>query len=98
MDTTVQRVIESIHRSRYKFVLATTGGGAGAAGLLLSVPGGSKTVLEVVVPYQEQALAEFLGQRPAQYCSVAASRAMAGRAQARARWLAPGEPVVGIGC
>jgi hypothetical protein len=66
--------------------------------MLLNVPGGSRTILEAIVPYHEQALAEFLGYQPASYCSAETSAAMATRAHARARWLAPGQEVVGLGC
>jgi hypothetical protein len=79
-------------------VLALAGGGARAAALLLDVPGASRSVLEVVVPYHEQALAEFLGRRPGQFCSAATSGEMALRAYERAAWLAPGERAVGLGC
>jgi hypothetical protein len=98
MDPLIRRLIETLHQAPHKCVLAVTGGGAGAAGLLLSVPGGSRTVLEVLVPYHDQSLCDFLGRRPAQFCSVETSRAMAERAAERARWLAPGEAVVGVGC
>jgi hypothetical protein len=94
----MQRLIEAVHRSPFQFVLAVTGGGASAGGLLLSVPGGSRTVLEIVVPYHEHALADFLGHRPEQFCSAATGQVMAGRALERARALAPGMPVLGIGC
>src|SRR5205807_336396 len=98
MDPDTRRLIEAIHHSAGKCVLAMTGGGTGAAALLLSVPGGSRTVLEVVVPYHEAALVQFLGNRPAQFCSPGTSRAMALRAYEHAAWLAPGQPVVGVGC
>src|SRR5207302_4266435 len=98
MDPDIRRLIESIHRSAVKCVLVMTGGGASAAGTLLQVPGGSRTILEVAVPYQEQALVQFLGRRPAQFCSAATSREMAVRAYERAVWLAPGENLLGIGC
>jgi hypothetical protein len=98
MDPEIRHVIEAIHGSRTKTVLAMTGGGASAAGLLLSVPGGSRTVLEVRIPYDEPALVEYLGNRPQQSCSVEVAREMAVRAHERARWLAPGERVVGLGC
>jgi hypothetical protein len=75
-----------------------TGGGAQAAGMLLGVPGGSRTILEVLVPYQDQALAEFLGRQPEQFCSLATSRLMAERAWERACRLAPGASVGGLGC
>jgi nicotinamide mononucleotide (NMN) deamidase PncC len=98
MDSAIQRLIEKLHRSASRLVLAVTGGGTGAAAWLLSVPGGSRTVLEVTVPYHEQALTDFLGGRPSSFCSAETSRAMARRARDRARWLAPGEAVVGVGC
>jgi hypothetical protein len=98
MNQTWQPLIEALHRSPPTCVLALTGGGAEAAALLLGMPGASRTVLEVIVPYHEQALTEFLGRRPEQFCAAATSRDMARRAHDRARWLAPGEPVVGVGC
>jgi hypothetical protein len=98
VDAATHRLIEALHQSPGKCVLAVTGGGTTAAALLLSVPGGSRTVLEVVVPYHDQALTDFLGRRPEQFCSAATSMDMAVRALERARWLAPGEEVVGAGC
>jgi nicotinamide mononucleotide (NMN) deamidase PncC len=98
MDPAHRLLIESLHRAPGQCVLALTGGGAGAAALLLGVPGASRTVLEVVVPYHEEALAAFLGHRPEQFCSTPTARAMARRAYERAGWLAPGEVVVGLGC
>jgi hypothetical protein len=99
MDAATQALIEALHRTApYRYVLALTGGGTGAAAQLLNVPGGSRTLLEVVVPYSELALADFLGRAPAQACSTATALALARRALERARWLSPGEPVAGIGC
>jgi hypothetical protein len=98
MDTGTRALIEAIHRAPLKCVLALTGGGTGAAADLLGVPGASRTVLEVVVPYAEAALTEFLGRRPEQFCSAATSQDLAGRARARATWVAPGEAVAGLGC
>jgi hypothetical protein len=98
MDAAVHAPIARLHDAPYRYVLAATGGGATAAGWLLSVPGGSRTVLEIVVPYSEQSLSEFLGRRPQSFCSAATAREMAGRAWQRARWLAPSVPTAGIGC
>src|SRR5437868_6035148 len=98
MEPAVHQLIEALHRAPQQCVLAATGGGTGAAAWLLTVPGGSRTVLEVVVPYHEAALCDFLGRRPAQFCSAETSRAMAERACQRARWLAPAAAVVGVGC
>jgi hypothetical protein len=98
MEPAIRELIEKLHRAPYQYALALTGGGAGAAAWLLSVPGASRAVLEINVPYQEQALTEFLGLRPEQFCSAATARALAARAYERARWLAPGQRVFGAGC
>jgi hypothetical protein len=98
MDPATRRLIEALHRSPVPYVLAVTGGGTGAAALLLDVPGGSRTVLEIVVPYSGAALQEFLGRSPEHYCSVETARAMAIRAYVCAGWLAPRTPVLGIAC
>lgn len=98
MDPSLRRLIEALHAGPYRYVVAVTGGGAGAVAALLSVPGGSRTLLEAVVPYHERALVEFLGRAPEQFCSADTARAMAERACERARWLAPGEAVAGAGC
>jgi len=98
MDATIRNLIARIHQGPCRFALAVTGGGTGAAAWLLSVPGGSHTILDVAVPYSEAALRDYLGHTPASYCSVPATQAMALRACDRARWLAPGVPVAGVGC
>jgi hypothetical protein len=98
MNPPPRRLIEALHAGPYRYAVAVTGGGAGAVAALLSVPGGSRTLLEAVVPYHERALAEFLGRVPAQFCSADTARALAERACDRARRLAPGEAVAGAGC
>src|SRR5216684_594403 len=98
MNSEFRYLIESIHHAPYRCVLALTGGGTSAAGLLLSVPGGSRTILEICIPYQEQALVEFLGHRPAQLCCKETSLEMAARAYERALWMAAGDEVAGAGC
>src|SRR5689334_10669835 len=64
MDAAVRQLITALHQLPCRFVVALTGGGTGAASWLLSVPGGSRTVLEVVVPYAEDALCDYLRRRP----------------------------------
>lgn len=98
MDPAVRSLISALHHESPSYVLAVTGGGAGLASWLLSVPGGSRTVLEVVVPYGEQSLAEFLGQRPDSFCSPETAGLMSRRALDRAGWLAPGQRVAGVAC
>jgi hypothetical protein len=98
MDLAIRRLIEAIHAAPRRCVLAATGGGTQAIALLLAVPGGSRTILEAIVPYHEQAMLDFLGHRPDSFCSAETALAMAVRAHERARWLAPGEDVLGLGC
>lgn len=93
-----RQLIETLHQAPVKCVLAMTGGGAGVAGQLLAIPGGSRTILEIIIPYGQDALSEWLGQAPAQYCSAETSLAMARRAYDRAGWLCPGQAVMGLGC
>jgi hypothetical protein len=98
MDAAIRRLIEAIHAAPGRCVLAVTGGGTQAGAMLLNAPGGSRTVLEIIVPYHEQALVDFLGHSPASFCSPETSLEMASRALDRARWLGPGKRVVGLGC
>jgi hypothetical protein len=98
MDAEISQLIALLHQSPYRCALAVTGGGASAIGWLLSVPGGSRTVLEASVPYNEESLREYLGHTLESFCSVAVSQNLAVRAQQRARRLAPGVPTAGVGC
>jgi hypothetical protein len=97
-DAARQQLIPALHASGRKAALAITGGGSGAVGELLRVPGGSRLLIEAQVPYDMQALARFLGFAPAQACSSDTAIAMARSAWARAARLAPagGDPV-GLG-
>jgi cytidylyltransferase-like protein len=98
LDATWQQLISALHVSGRKAALAITGGGSGAVGELLRVPGGSRLLIEAQVPYDEQALAAFLGTAPAQACSYDTAIAMAATARARAARLAPaGTDPVGLG-
>src|SRR3979490_1007466 len=88
-DTAWQQLISVLHGSGRKAALAITGGGSGAVGELLRVPGGSRLLIEAQVPYDEMALAAFLGSAPAQACSSDSAIAMARTARARAARLVP---------
>jgi hypothetical protein len=90
-DAAWQQLISALHGSGRKAALAITGGGSGAVGELLRVPGGSRLLIEAQIPYDEQALAAFLGFAPAQACSSDTAIAMARTARARAAGLAPPE-------
>src|SRR5208337_4999698 len=72
-----EQLIEQIHDSPRRIVLAAAGGGSRAIADLLEVPGGSRTLLEAVVPYSAPAMVDFLGGRPDEFCSAATARATA---------------------
>jgi len=93
-------LVTRIHASPTMAVLVVTGGGAQALADLLAVPGASRTVLEALVPYSEQSLAEFLGASPQQSVSVATAAALARTAYQRALRLRKDKtaPVVGLSC
>ena len=97
-DAAWQQLISAVQGSGRKAALAITGGGSGAIGELLRVPGGSRLLIEAQVPYDEQALAAYLGFAPAQASSADTAIAMAKVARARASRLAPaGADPVGFG-
>ncbi|MGE0534112.1 MAG: hypothetical protein AB7O68_04005 [Pirellulales bacterium] len=81
---TTTELVRAIHAVGARFVLAITGGGSGAIRELLVVPGGSRVLLEAIVPYAPQALSRWLGTPPEQFCSSATARGMAMRAFERA--------------
>jgi hypothetical protein len=93
-------LVERIHGLPDSGVFAVTGGGAVLLADLLTVPGASATVLEALVPYAGDALAEFIGAAPDQACSAQTACDMAMAAFRRARVLAPNEPQhrFGFGC
>ncbi|MEX2558991.1 MAG: CinA family protein, partial [Pirellulales bacterium] len=69
--------IRQLHATGTRLVLAVTGGGSGAISALLEVPGASRTVLEAVVPYSAQALADRAGVTPELFASARTARSMA---------------------
>ncbi|MFT5530971.1 MAG: nicotinamide mononucleotide (NMN) deamidase PncC [Candidatus Poriferisodalaceae bacterium] len=90
-------LVAQLHDAPLSLVLAVTGGGVAAIGDLLAVPGASRTVLEVSVPYAEQALSDLIGESPEQAVSSDTARAMAVACLKRAQHLGSGE-VAGVGC
>ena len=97
-DARWHQLISALHASGRKAALAITGGGSGAIGELLRVPGGSRLLIEAQVPYDEMALGAFLGFAPAQACTSDTAIAMAQSARARAARLVPaGTDLVGLG-
>lgn len=81
-------------------VCVVTGGGMQALADLLAVPGASRTLIEALIPYSAQSLAEFLGAPPAQSVSVETAMALAQEAYRRALRLQTATPVplLGLSC
>jgi nicotinamide mononucleotide (NMN) deamidase PncC len=92
-------LIERIHASGCGCIVSLTGGGSRAISDLLTVPGASATMLEAVVPYSAEALADWLGGKFDQACCEPTARAMAMAGFERARKLSAVEPTTlrGIG-
>jgi hypothetical protein len=98
LDAAWRQLIPALHASGRKAALAITGGGSGAVGELLRVPGGSRLLIDAQVPYDALALEVFLGFAPAQTCSSDTALAMARSARARAaRLVSAGTDLVGLG-
>ncbi|CAO2198025.1 unnamed protein product [Urochloa humidicola] len=98
MESWVRAVVEAIHTSRSQAVIYLAGGASQALGWLLSVPGASSTVLEVVVPYSRASMAQLLGKMPLQFTSKLTAEDMARAAYNRALKLSvPGLQVMGVG-
>ena len=100
MNTPWPQLLTALHATQHQTVIALTGGGSGAIGQLLGIPGGSRTVLEAIVPYASTALADWLGGEATQSCSAQTARAMAMASWMRARSLAPDtdpHQLIGVG-
>ena len=92
-----QQLIKAIHAAPGKFALAAAGGGSTAIADLLAVPGASQTLLEAIIPYDEESLCQYLHFRPEQLCSARTARSMAMIAWQRASRLQPDAPFFGLG-
>ena len=91
--------IRAFHACGRPTVLAITGGGTAAISRLLGVPGGSRSVLEAVVPYANTSLAEWLSRELDSFCSADTALMMAAVAWQRAARLAgEGQAVIGVAC
>ena len=91
-------LVALIHQTEGGVVLGITGGGISVITDLLLVPGASRTVLEIVIPYAEKALRELLGNDRDGAVSVETARNMASYCYRRATELRPHLPVFGIAC
>lgn len=94
-DTSEQQLAQEVHSSGTRMVIAVTGGGSGAISTLLGEPGASQSILAAVVPYAPQALVEWLGGKPNEFCSSRTARAMAMMAFLKAKGYDPAAAVCG---
>lgn len=93
-------VVLKIHATKYKTVLAITGGGAEVIGELLKYGQGSNTLLEAIVPYDQKSFDNFVKGSPDKYCSPGAARDLAMAAYQKAikfTGIENAKQVVGIG-
>lgn len=99
MDVEIHDAIRRIHASPTKIVLVAAGGGIRSMTWLLTTPGASQTILEARIPYSDQALADFLGERPRRAATVETAESMASRAFERARSLSDSQAaLMGVAC
>jgi hypothetical protein len=98
MHDDTRTLIQAIHDSEPRAVVAVAGAGSQALAEMLGVAGASRTLLEARIPYSAAAFDDFLGRTPEQYVAESTARLMAGRALARAHRLrAEPWPLVGLG-
>ena len=99
MDEAIRDLVAQIHAAHTMAVIVVTGAGSQAVAWLLGVPGASRAVLEVLIPYSRRSLIGSLGHEPEQYVSAQTARALAARAYRRALALREEDVrVVGLGC
>ena len=98
VDSDIWQQVEALLHSGVQLALATTGGGSELASWLLNHPGASGTVVEVQVPYREEALAAYLGSAGPHRVTAQTARDMSGRAFTRARrFTGASEGIIGVG-
>lgn len=86
----LDELVRLIHNAPVQLVVAIAGGGSRGIAELLERPGGSRVLLEAIVPYSAAALVEFLKATPEQFCSARTARLMAMAAYQRGLRLASG--------
>lgn len=98
MDGWIRAIVEAIHSTPSQAVIYLAGGASQAVGWLMSVPGASNTVLEVVVPYSRMSTIQLLGKVPTSFTAPETAQDLALLAYNRALKLSkPGSPVIGVG-
>jgi cytidyltransferase-like protein len=70
-------LVRSLHQSPTQIVAAMSGGGTLALADLLTVPGGSRTLIDATVPYSPESISQYIGRVPDQFCCSRTARNMA---------------------
>ena len=96
--TTTEQLVQEVHSLGVRVVLAVTGGGSRAISSLVAMPGASRSILAAAVPYAPEALSEWLGGKPDEFCSSWTARSMAMAAYMRAGRNAPDAVTCGVSC
>ena len=97
--TNLKETILGFNNSDKKLMLIISGAGIQAAKWLLDVPGASKTVLEIRVPYSDKSMNSLLGYTPEHFVSEATVLDMAKKAYEKSITLRTrNEKVFGIAC
>ena len=69
--------VQALHQSPTQLVAALSGGGTLLLGDLLTVPGGSRTLIEAAVPYSYESISNYIGRVPEQFCCSRTARTLA---------------------
>jgi len=69
--------VQAWHQSPTQIVAALSGGGTLVLGDLLTVPGGSRTLIEATVPYSFESISDYIGRVPEQFCCSRTARNLA---------------------
>ena len=97
-DVSPEQLAKQIHDQPRRLVIAVTGGGSAAISTLLGVSGASRSVLAAAVPYAAEALVEWIGGKPDEFCSSWTARAMAMASFLRSQKYDPTADTLGIAC
>ena len=77
--------VQALHHSPTQIVAALSGGGTLILGDMLTVPGGSRTLIEATVPYSYESISNYIGRVPEQFCCSRTARSLAMTAFYQAR-------------
>tara|TARA_A100001037_G_scaffold167377_1_gene150465 strand:+ start:7300 stop:8439 length:1140 start_codon:yes stop_codon:yes gene_type:complete len=99
MEPYIEKIVNEIHCSKLKICLVVAGAGNQAVSWLLNVPGASNTILDISIPYSENAMSEILDGLPESIVSQTAACSMAVRSFINAkRYCETETEVLGISC